>query len=140
MANQNADPPVLFWAKYDILFVFISIFVIIIFKESILSSILLFFNGLIINYINIIGILIGLTLLSFFLSCVMILTGGMWDSAKKSLESLSKDDISLQSAITGDIVGDPFKDTAGPSIHILMKLLSTITLVLVPVFTGVKTK
>ena len=59
--------------------------------------------------------------------------GGAWDNTKKYCESQGwkKQDVHL-AAVTGDTVGDPCKDTAGPSIHILIKLVSTITLVLVP--------
>lgn len=68
--------------------------------------------------------------------------GGAWDNAKKYIETGKhggKNSEPHKAAITGDTVGDPFKDTAGPSIHILMKLYSTITLVLIPLFTQVKT-
>jgi Na+/H+-translocating membrane pyrophosphatase len=63
--------------------------------------------------------------------------GGAWDNSKKYIESGAmggKGTDVHKAAIVGDTVGDPFKDTAGPSIHILIKLLSTITLVLAPIF------
>lgn len=69
--------------------------------------------------------------------------GGAWDNAKKYIETGKhggKGSDAHKASVTGDTVGDPFKDTAGPSIHILMKLFSTITLVMVPVFTGVSTQ
>lgn len=64
-------------------------------------------------------------------------TGGAWDNAKKYVETGyggGKKSETHKAAITGDTVGDPFKDTAGPSIHILIKLVSTITLVMAPIF------
>jgi Na+/H+-translocating membrane pyrophosphatase len=67
--------------------------------------------------------------------------GGAWDNAKKYIETGmhgGKGSDAHKAAVTGDTVGDPCKDTAGPSIHILIKLLSTITLVLVPLFSAAK--
>jgi K(+)-stimulated pyrophosphate-energized sodium pump len=71
-------------------------------------------------------------------------SGGAWDNAKKYIETgemLEKDGspvlkhtVTHAATVVGDTVGDPFKDTAGPSIHVLIKLLSTITLVLAPLF------
>jgi Na+/H+-translocating membrane pyrophosphatase len=60
--------------------------------------------------------------------------GGAWDNTKKYCEyrGLKKTEVHM-AAVTGDTVGDPCKDTAGPSIHILIKLVSTITLVMVPI-------
>jgi K(+)-stimulated pyrophosphate-energized sodium pump len=63
--------------------------------------------------------------------------GGAWDNAKKFIETGmygGKKSESHKAAVVGDTVGDPFKDTAGPSLHVLIKLLATITLVLAPLF------
>ncbi len=63
--------------------------------------------------------------------------GGAWDNAKKYIETGmygGKRSDAHKAAVVGDTVGDPFKDTAGPSLHVLIKLLSTITLVMAPLF------
>jgi K(+)-stimulated pyrophosphate-energized sodium pump len=63
--------------------------------------------------------------------------GGAWDNAKKYIEAGQfggKRSDAHKASVVGDTVGDPFKDTAGPSLHVLIKLLSTITLVLAPLF------
>ncbi len=64
-------------------------------------------------------------------------SGGAWDNAKKFIETGAyggKGSDTHKAAVVGDTVGDPFKDTAGPSLHVLIKLLATITLVLAPLF------
>lgn len=67
----------------------------------------------------------------------LLVAGGAWDNAKKYIEQGAhggKGSEAHKSAVTGDTVGDPFKDTAGPSIHVLIKMLATITLVMAPIF------
>jgi K(+)-stimulated pyrophosphate-energized sodium pump len=81
------------------------------------------------------GFLMVGTIAGILMALVLNTGGGAWDNAKKHLElSGMKGSVAHQAAVTGDTVGDPFKDTAGPSLHVLIKLLGTITLVLVPLF------
>ncbi len=86
-----------------------------------------------------VGTIVGILMASF-----MNNGGGAWDNAKKWIEDnqlkdekgnvLGKGSAPHAAAVVGDTVGDPFKDTAGPSLHVLVKLLATITLVMAPLF------
>ncbi len=81
------------------------------------------------------GFLMVGTITGILMALVLNTGGGAWDNAKKHLEmSGKKGTFEHQAAVTGDTVGDPFKDTAGPSLHVLIKLLGTLTLVLAPLF------
>jgi K(+)-stimulated pyrophosphate-energized sodium pump len=77
------------------------------------------------------------TIGGILLATVLNNGGGAWDNAKKYIETGAhggKGSETHKAAVVGDTVGDPFKDTAGPSLHVVIKLLSTITLVLAPFF------
>jgi K(+)-stimulated pyrophosphate-energized sodium pump len=77
------------------------------------------------------------TIAGILLAMVLNNSGGAWDNAKKYIETGvagGKGSESHKAAVVGDTVGDPFKDTAGPSLHVLIKLLATISLVLAPLF------
>jgi K(+)-stimulated pyrophosphate-energized sodium pump len=77
------------------------------------------------------------TISGILLAMLMNNGGGAWDNAKKLIETGhfgGKGSDAHKAAVVGDTVGDPFKDTAGPSLHVLIKLLATVTLVLAPLF------
>ena len=83
------------------------------------------------------GLLMVGTISGVLLAMLMNNGGGAWDNAKKWIETGKyggKKSDAHKAAVVGDTVGDPFKDTAGPSLHVLIKLLATITLVLAPLF------
>jgi K(+)-stimulated pyrophosphate-energized sodium pump len=81
--------------------------------------------------------LAGATLMGVFLALMMANAGGAWDNAKKYIEAGQlggKGSDAHKAAVVGDTVGDPFKDTSGPSMNILIKLMSVVSLVLAPLF------
>jgi K(+)-stimulated pyrophosphate-energized sodium pump len=83
------------------------------------------------------GTLAGATLVGVLLALMMSNGGGAWDNAKKYIESGAhggKGSEAHHAAVVGDTVGDPFKDTSGPSMNILIKLMSVVSLVMAPLF------
>ncbi|MBP7262885.1 MAG: sodium-translocating pyrophosphatase [Spirochaetia bacterium] len=80
------------------------------------------------------GLLAGVTVTGVLLAIFMSNTGGAWDNAKKMIEGrvAGKGSDAHKAAVVGDTVGDPFKDTAGPAINILIKLMAIISLVIAP--------
>jgi len=93
------------------------------------------------------GVLMVGTIAGILLASYMNNGGGAWDNAKKMIEDgqlkddkgevLGKGSAAHAAAVVGDTVGDPLKDTAGPSLHVLVKLLATVTLVMCPLFVTV---
>ncbi len=100
--------------------------------------------GVVLGYEAVAGMLMVGTISGVMLATVLNNSGGAWDNAKKYIESghlldaagnpIGKKTDAHAAAVVGDTVGDPFKDTAGPSLHVLVKLLATVTLVLAPLF------
>jgi K(+)-stimulated pyrophosphate-energized sodium pump len=100
--------------------------------------------GILLGYEAVAGLLMVGTIAGVLLATVLNNSGGAWDNAKKYIEAghlvgedgkvVKKKSPTHAAAVVGDTVGDPFKDTAGPSLHVLVKLLATITLVLAPLF------
>lgn len=88
--------------------------------------------GLVLGPAGVIGLLAGATATGFLLAVFMSNSGGAWDNAKKYIEGGNhggKGSDSHKAAVVGDTVGDPFKDTSGPAINILIKLLSIVSIV-----------
>jgi K(+)-stimulated pyrophosphate-energized sodium pump len=93
--------------------------------------------GVLLKYEALAAFLMVGTIAGILLALILNNGGGAWDNAKKYIESGAhggKGGEAHKAAVVGDTIGDPFKDTAGPSLHVLIKLLSTLTLVLVPLF------
>ena len=112
-------------------------------REMILPGLVAVIAPVVVGYVSILalgGMLAGATLSGVLLALFMANSGGAWDNAKKYIEKGAhggKGSDSHRAAVVGDTVGDPFKDTAGPSMNILIKLMSVVSLVLAPWFVRV---
>jgi len=105
-------------------------------REMVLPTILAVISpilvGILIGVEGNLGLLIGATICGFILAVMMANTGGSWDNAKKYIEEGNlggKGSFSHKAAVIGDTVGDPLKDTSGPSLNILIKLMSIVSIV-----------
>jgi len=93
--------------------------------------------GLVLGTAALAGLLIGAISCGFILAVMMANTGGAWDNTKKYIEQGhlgGKGSPAHTAAVTGDTVGDPFKDTAGPALNILIKLMAIVSVVFAPLF------
>jgi len=106
-------------------------------REMLFPSLLAIFipiaTGLLFGVSGVVGLLLGGTSTGFVLAIFMANAGGAWDNAKKFIEEGNfggKGSECHKAAITGDTVGDPFKDTSGPSLNILIKLMSMVSIVM----------
>ena len=94
-------------------------------------------TGFVLGPVALGGLLIGAVGSGFMLAIMMATAGGAWDNAKKYVELGNyggKGTDAHKAAVEGDMVGDPFKDTSGPSLNILLKLMAIVSLVFAPVF------
>jgi len=105
-------------------------------KEMILPAMLAILTPIVIGILlgvnSLGGLLMGATASGFILAIMMANSGGAWDNAKKYIEEGNlggKGSNCHKAAVVGDTVGDPFKDTSGPSINILIKLMSMVSIV-----------
>ena len=101
-------------------------------KPSLLAIIVPIFTGLILSVEGVVGLLGGVSVSGFAVAVFMSNAGGAWDNAEKYIESGhhgGKGSEQHKAAVIGDTVGDPFKDTSGPSLNILIKLVSTVSIV-----------
>ena len=99
---------------------------------ALLSIVVPILTGLILGPTGVVGLLGGVSVTGFAMAVFMSNAGGAWDNAKKYIESGhhgGKGSDCHKAAVVGDTVGDPFKDTSGPSLNILIKLCSTVSIV-----------
>jgi K(+)-stimulated pyrophosphate-energized sodium pump len=96
--------------------------------------------GLLLGPIALAGFLVGAIVTGFILAVAFANAGGSWDNAKKWIEDGNyggKGSDTHKAAVVGDTVGDPMKDTSGPSLNIMIKLISIVALVLAPVLADI---
>ncbi|OUQ81081.1 sodium-translocating pyrophosphatase [Flavonifractor sp. An100] len=101
-------------------------------KPSLLAIVVPILTGLILSVEGVVGLLGGVSVTGFAMAVFMSNAGGAWDNAKKYIEAGhhgGKGSEQHKAAVIGDTVGDPFKDTSGPSLNILIKLVSTVSIV-----------
>jgi K(+)-stimulated pyrophosphate-energized sodium pump len=110
-------------------------------KSMLLPGILVIVVPLILGFTlgpkSVVGLLVGSLLTGFLMAVMMANAGGAWDNAKKYIESGAhggKGSDAHTAAVCGDTVGDPFKDTAGPSLNILIKLVGKVAVIFGPAF------
>ena len=109
-------------------------------REMVVPGALAIVTPLVIGFISLQalgGFLVGALVSGFLLAIFMANAGGAWDNAKKYVESGEvggKGSEPHKAAVVGDTVGDPLKDTAGPSMNILIKVMSVVSLIAVPAF------
>jgi len=112
-------------------------------REMIAPGLVAIITPVVVGYFSILalgGMLAGATLTGVLMALFMANSGGAWDNAKKYIEKGAhggKGSETHKAAVVGDTVGDPFKDTSGPSMNILIKLMSVVSLVLAPWFVRV---
>ena len=95
------------------------------------------FLGIVLGPTAVAGLLMGAVISGIFLAYHMVNSGGAWDNAKKYIEILGKKNTpEHEVAVVGDLIGDPYKDTAGPALNTVIKLLNTVAIVFVPIFFG----
>ena len=100
---------------------------------SIFAIIVTIITRLLIGVAGVLGLLIGGLATGFVLAVFMANAGGAWDNAKKHVEEGNfggKGSDCHKATVVGDTVGDPFKDTSGPSLNILIKLMSMVSIVM----------
>ncbi|MFV1990139.1 MAG: sodium/proton-translocating pyrophosphatase, partial [Acidimicrobiales bacterium] len=109
-------------------------------REMVLPGGLAIVLPLVVGYISVDalgGFLAGSLVVGFLMAIYMANSGGNWDNAKKYIEAGAyggKGTDAHAAAVVGDTIGDPFKDTSGPSMNILIKVMTIVSLVFVPLF------
>ena len=121
------------WLWQGYFYVAIVTFLSLLSVPSLIAIIAPVLTGLVLGVSGVLGLLIGGLSSGFVLAIFMVNAGGAWDNAKKYVEEGNlggKGSEVHKATVVGDTVGDPFKDTSGPSLNILIKLMSMVAIVM----------